>query len=100
MIRIRAFADHWVNGTGPAPIAAVMRAATADQQIPDHNWPGRFPRLWPHGSAKGHVAAVAALVHADLGRDALLQLGHVTDDTDQLATLPQAIEDGHNLLQR
>src|SRR5580704_4612863 len=50
-------------------------------------------------AADGQVAAGAALVHADLGRDALLQLGDVADDADHPASLAQAVEYGHYLVQ-
>src|SRR5271155_2072490 len=49
--------------------------------------------------AKSQMTAGLALVHADLGWDALLQLGHVADDADHPPSLAQAVEHGHHLIQ-
>src|ERR1700733_7868728 len=57
-----------------------------------------FRFLWQL-AADGQVTAGAALVHADLGRDALLQLGDMGDDADHPASRPQAVENGHRLVQ-
>src|SRR5215472_7238818 len=47
----------------------------------------------------GQVTAGVALVHADLGGDALLELGYVADDADHPASLAQPVEHGHHLVQ-
>jgi hypothetical protein len=43
---------------------------------------------------------MVALVHADLGGDALPQLGDVADDADHAPALAQPVEHRHHLLQR
>src|ERR1035437_9639511 len=45
----------------------------------------------------GQVAAGLALVHADLGRDALPELGDVADDADHPAAVAQAGPQGNKL---
>jgi hypothetical protein len=45
------------------------------------------------------VAASLTFVHADLGGDALPQLGDVADDADHAAALAQAVEHGHHLFE-
>jgi hypothetical protein len=45
------------------------------------------------------VAAVAGLADVDAGRDPLAQLGHVADDADDAAAGPEAVQDGHDLVQ-
>src|SRR5580693_2247357 len=47
----------------------------------------------------GQVAACVAFVDADLGGNALPQLGDVADDADHPAAFAQAVEHGHHLFQ-
>src|ERR1700678_2948368 len=76
------------------------------------NGPGRLlrrpfaPDRWrkipgepPLADGDLHVAAVAALGHVDLGRDALAKLGDVADDADDPAARPQPVEGVHHLVE-
>jgi hypothetical protein len=45
------------------------------------------------------VAAGRVLVDADLGGDALPELGDVADDADHAAAFAQAVEHGHDLFE-
>src|SRR5580698_5637180 len=46
-----------------------------------------------------HRAAGLALVHPELGRDALAELGDMADDADAATAFAQAVEDVHHLFE-
>src|SRR5580658_7058959 len=82
--------------TFPWCVAAAARVQRGRGQ--DHG-PFRINESLAGLGPDGQVAASLALVHADLGRDALPQLGDVADDTDHPAAFAQAVEHGHHLFQ-
>src|SRR5712692_8445006 len=93
----------WANR--PSSWAMNRPASSATGTAPTVRLVGHAPS--PFGISKvlggmgadGQVAAGLALADLDLGRDALPELGYVADDAHHPASLAQAVEHGHHLLE-